>query len=95
MLQPAYPFDWPAESPPSRAGSGRERVGLCDGTQWSCRFDAPGLAGDAFASLQRQVNLRRFEPCGWTPQVRESSPGARRCVASSRAQSAGVSGVRP
>ncbi len=44
-------------------GSGRLRFTACDRAVLEYSFDAPGLAGDAFAGLQGQVNLRRFEPC--------------------------------
>ena len=45
-------------------GRGRLRFTACDQAVLEYSFDAPGLAGDAFAGLQGQVNLRRFEPCG-------------------------------
>ena len=45
-------------------GSGRLRFTACDRAVLEYSFEAPGLAGDAFAGLQGQVNLRRFEPCG-------------------------------
>ena len=45
-------------------GRGRLRFTACDRAVLEYSFDAPGLAGDAFAGLQGQVNLRRFEPCG-------------------------------
>jgi hypothetical protein len=44
-------------------GTGRLRFTACDRAVLEYSFDAPGLAGDAFAGLQGQVNLRRFEPC--------------------------------
>lgn len=45
-------------------GTGRLRFTACDRAVLEYSFDAPGLAGDAFAGLQGQVSLRRFEPCG-------------------------------
>ena len=45
-------------------GTGRLRFTACDRAVLEYSFDAPGLAADAFAGLQGQVNLRRFEPCG-------------------------------
>ncbi len=44
-------------------GSGRLRFTACDRAVLEYSFDAPGLAGDAFAGLQGQVSLRRFEAC--------------------------------
>lgn len=44
-------------------GSGRLRFTACDRAVLEYSFDAPGLPGDAFAGLQGQVNLRRFESC--------------------------------
>ncbi len=44
-------------------GTGRLRFTACDRAVLEYSFDAPGLPGDAFAGLQGQVNLRRFEAC--------------------------------
>lgn len=44
-------------------GTGRLRFTACDRAVLEYSFAAPGLQGDAFAGLQGQVNLRRFEPC--------------------------------
>jgi hypothetical protein len=44
-------------------GTGRLRFTACDRALLEYSFDAPGLPGDAFAGLQGQVNLRRFESC--------------------------------
>lgn len=44
-------------------GSGRLRFTACDRAVLEYSFDAPGLAVDAFAGLQGQVTVRRFEPC--------------------------------
>lgn len=44
-------------------GTGRLRFTACDRAVLEYSFDAPGLPGDAFAGLQGQVNLRRFESC--------------------------------
>ncbi len=44
-------------------GTGRLRFSACDRAVLEYSFDAPGLPGDAFAGLQGQVNLRRFESC--------------------------------
>ncbi len=44
-------------------GTGRLRFTACDRAVLEYSFDAPGLAGDAFAGLQGQVNLRRFATC--------------------------------
>jgi hypothetical protein len=44
-------------------GTGRLRFTACDRAVLEYSFDVPGLAGDAFARVQGQVNLRRFDPC--------------------------------
>jgi hypothetical protein len=56
-------FDREATRNTTIIGSGRLRFTACDRAVLEYSFDAPGLAGDAFAGLQGQVSLRRFEPC--------------------------------